>query len=168
MTTRSNVVQYESNLSTNCSNTDLVALVISFFFLSTYWQERKEEKRIFRNISSKRKTKKRERTKYKRIKEQEKRLITSYRLITIDSRGASALFPDSLWNIWGYLFSFLFLIYLLIPLMFSQCQKSRESLLPVYKWYDDLLFCVTPKKYIWHTSKQNTKVQSKKDIKVRE
>ncbi len=33
MTTRSNVVQYDFNLSTNCNDTDLIALIHFFFLL---------------------------------------------------------------------------------------------------------------------------------------
>ncbi len=63
-------MQYESNLSTNCSNTDLVALVISFFSVNIL-TSKKGRKENFRNISSKKK-RRRERPEYKHIEEQEK------------------------------------------------------------------------------------------------
>lgn len=138
MTTRSNVVQYESNLSTNCSNTDLAALAISFLFLLCQHIDKKErKKREFFVIFLRKKKRRRERTENKRIKEREKRLITSYRLITIGWRGASALFPRFCVEYIRISSSFLFfsfLIYLLIPIMFSQCQKEKlENLFYLYK-----------------------------------
>ena len=47
MTARSNVVQYESNISTNCSNIDLVALVVFHFFFFCQYVDKNEKKNFF-------------------------------------------------------------------------------------------------------------------------
>jgi hypothetical protein len=67
-------VQYESNLSTNCSNTDLVALVISFFFFCQYIDKEEQKKREFFVIFRRKKKKRRRgRIEYEYIKEREKK-----------------------------------------------------------------------------------------------